>query len=409
MPADLARKIGRQWWLNPSRRRRWQIALSRAESANRRSARLDPAAWAVKGAVRDADIRRLVADADESSGYLLRQGVKSRKVRDRIFCAERGIALAKLYKYRRRIKAGDSFNETRGRKRGTGSAGIGRRAWELFAATVLRLKVPAADAMRIVIGKALQHPSDPDWECNASYSTLLRRFEMEFPPFYRDYIARDPEKWAALHAPKLDRRQNELPANLVWEVDGTPANVLGRNGDRVQRFQVVIVGDPASRMILGCAVGLSESTELIRRALWEAYQAVGAPKIVRVDQGKAFAGQGVGDFRRRKAGAPDSEVIGFIRLIQAEPQDTTGRSPWQKGFIESMMRTIDQKHDRLYGRCYIGNRPANRSRLADQFARKHPERLPTREEYERTLRAMWEAENRRPRPDFDGLSPLQEF
>ena len=168
------------------------------------------------------------------------------------------------------------------------------------------------------------------------------------------------------------------------------------------------MGDPASRMVLGVAVGYSESTELIRRALWEAYQAAGAPKIVRVDQGKAFAGQGVGDFRRRKSAVDESEVIGFCKIMQAEVQDTTGRSPWQKGFIESVMRGVD-KHDRLYGKCYIGNRPANRSRLADRYAREHPEKLPTRDRYEQSLRAFWEAENRTPRPTLGGLSPLQKF
>jgi hypothetical protein len=358
---------------------------------------------------RDAWVRKLLRDAETSSARLLAQGFKSRTVRDRIFCAERRISPSTLQRYRRIAKRGGTFHETRGRRAGSRVAAIGPKAWEFFVATTLRLRLDVAEAMRIVQGKALEQAGDPAWEFSASYSTVLRRLQTEFPDFYRDYVTRDPEKWAALHGPKLDRRQVDQPANLVWEVDGTPSNALGRNGTKVQRLQIVIVADPASRMVLGCAVGYSESTELIRRAMWEAYRAVGASKIVRVDQGKAFAGQGVGDFRRRKSAVDDAEVIGFVQMLQAELEDTTGRSPWQKGFVESLMRTVDQKHDRLYRKAYVGNRPENRSRRVDQWARKHPEKLPTRDEYERTLRAMWEAENRRPRPDLGGLSPLHVF
>ena len=95
--------------------------------------------------------------------------------------------------------------------------------------------------------------------------------------------------------------------------------------------------------------------------------------------------------------------------MQAEPHFCTGRSAWEKGTVESLMRSIDQKHDRLYRKAYVGNNTKNRRREADQYARKHHDELPTITEYERTLIESQEAENRRPRADLGGLSPLQKF
>ncbi|HUU83043.1 MAG TPA: hypothetical protein VM243_06015 [Phycisphaerae bacterium] len=370
----------------------------------------DKSLWRQADAQRDAVIRRILADGDT---YARQRGVGLTKA-DREFAALHGDGAygltfneRTLRRWRSAAKAGRGFAERRGRKRGTDNGGLGQQAWQLFVRMALKLEI-LTEAEMVMRGEASRHAGDAAWRCDVSYSTLRIRFGREYPDFFREYVTRDPERWAAKHGPKLDRKPHDQPANHTWELDGTTGNVLCRDGERVGRPTVVLTGCPASGMILGVAVGRSESTTLIRRSAWQAYTFAGAPRAARIDLGKAFAGQGFGDLRGRKAAA-ESEVIGFVRMMQAELQDCTGRSPWQKGFIESMMRGVD-RHDRHYTRRgYVGNRPKNRSRFADQLARKHPEKLLTFEEYEASLRAWWEAENRRPRRHLGKLSPLQKF
>ncbi len=363
---------------------------------------------------RDALVRRIIDDADTHAADLAAHGLKGQTKADAIFCHQRGqtyYALAftdrTLRRWRKAVANGKALPEGRGRKHGAHIASIGPDAWSFFVATALKLKLPVAEAFRITLGKCAEQAGGPGWSWSASYPTVLRRLAREFPDFYREYVTLDPEKWAARNMPKMDRRQNDLPAGLVWEVDGTPANVMCRNGDKQCRPQVIVTACPASRKVLGVSVGISESTELIRRSMCRAYDCEGAAKTVRIDQGKAFGGQGIGDLKRRKAKADQREVVGLIKAMGAEIHDTTGRSPWQKGFIESVMRAVD-KHDHLY-KSYVGNRTANRSRLTDGWIRKHTHKLPTIGEYEQTLQAFFDAENLTPRKTLDGLSPEQKF
>jgi len=414
LPGGAKRKVGRQWHIDARYMPELLGKLARkgapADSDNR-------TLWRVPDAVRDATIRRILDDTDTfaaARSATARSGELTRA--DQVFAAQFGdgtyygvaFKASTLRRWRRIRACGGSFAEKRGRKRGGRSTRIGPSAFEFFTATVLKLRVPITEAYRLTTAKSAEHPGDAAWRWEACESTVRKRFAVEHPPFHRDYYLDGPDKWRAAHQPKIDRRQHELPANHTWEIDGTKANVLCRHGDKTIRPTIIRVVCPASRMVLGTAVGYSESTELIRRTCWGAYQKYGAPKLVRIDGGKAFEGEGIGDRRRRKRGDDEAVVVGLIRVMQAKPHFCNGRSGWEKGTVESLMCAIDC-HDRLYGKAYVGNCTKNRHREADQYAKQHHEKLPTVPEYERTLREHTDAENRRPREDMNALSPLQTF
>ncbi|HUU82986.1 MAG TPA: hypothetical protein VM243_05720 [Phycisphaerae bacterium] len=351
LPEHARRKIGGRLYFDPRYLAGASLDLARIGKVDQ-PGQADKSLWRQADAQRDAVIRKVLAAAD---AYARQRGAGLTKA-DREFAALHGdgaygltFSTRTLRAWRSAAKAGRGFAERRGRKRGTDNGGLGQQAWRTFVRMGLKLEI-LTEAEQVMRGEASRHAGDSAWACDVSYSTLRLRFAREYPDFFREHVTRDPERWAAKHAPKLDRRPHDQPANHTWELDGTTGNVLCRDGERVGRPTVVLTGDPASGMILGVAVGRSESTTLIRRSAWQAYTFAGAPKVVRIDLGKAFAGQG-----------------------------------------------------------YVGNRPKNRSRFADQLARKHPEKLPTFEEYEASLRTWWEAENRRPRPQLDKLSPLQRF
>lgn len=136
-----------------------------------------------------------------------------------------------LARWRRIARQGGAFIERRGRKAGSRSAKIGPAAWDFFVTTKLKLNVPIAHAFDMTLAKAAEPENrvNSAWTWTASLSAVRKRFSAEHKPFYRDYYLEGPDKWRAKYQPKLDRRQTEQPANYIWELDGTKANVLVRH------------------------------------------------------------------------------------------------------------------------------------------------------------------------------------
>ncbi|MCK4626260.1 MAG: DDE-type integrase/transposase/recombinase, partial [Phycisphaerae bacterium] len=355
LPECAKRKIGREWHIDP----RYMPNLLGAMAKRRAPSDSDDRElWRLGDAERDGTIRRIVDDADSFAAG--RPGKLTEA--DQAFCKHRGDGTyygvcfrpGTLRRWRRALKRGGSFAERRGRKRGGTSDKIGQSAFEFFTATTLKLRTSLSETYRMTQAKAAEHASDPAWRWEACESTVRKRFAVEHPPFHADYYLEGPDKWRAKHLPKIDRRQHDLPANHTWEADGTKANVFCRHGDKTIRPVVILIVCPASLVIVGMSVGYSESTELIRKAFWEAYQRFGAPKLVRIDEGKAFTGEGVADRKRRKRGVDGEVIVGLIKVMQAELHTCNGRSAWEKGTVESLMRLVDS-HDRLYGKAYVGN------------------------------------------------------
>lgn len=409
-----ATKIRGRWLIDPRFWAGLQLALANLAGGDAAPVpEFNVVEWTKNSLRRDAEIRRVLADADAHCESCRHRGMGVTRA-DANFAAQRGrgyyavrFSARTLPRWREELKTRGGFPERRGRKEGSLSGGIGPAAWEFFVATVRAHNLKLADAYRITAGKAAESVSDEAWHWTACEATVRNRFNREYPAFYADYDRLGPDKWRAKHLPKMDRRQNELPGNHTWEIDGTDANVLCRYGERTVRPTIVHVYDVATRLMVSVAVGMSESMELIRRALWRAYQKYGAPKLIRSDLGKAFLGEGIGDRSARDKG-DESEIVGIIRAMGCETHFTNGRHAWEKGGVEQSFRVDDSQCDRLF-KSYIGNNTETRKREADAYARDHHDELPTIEEYERTLAATWDAENVRPRRDFDGLSPLQKF
>ncbi len=411
IPKEGCRKVNDTWFIDPRFVPGGKLKLSMAKHPQPESPH-NPTEWDTRSVERDATIRRIVADADKHAARQRGQGV-GLTVADKVFCTDRGDGYYSLKfkprtlrNWRSILKRGGACPEKRGRKRGSDAGRIGADAWNFFVATVLKLWLTVADAYAITGAESARHGDADAWQWSACVNTVRRRYDAEVAPFFRDYYRKGSDKWRAEYLPKLDRRQIDLPGNYCWELDGTKANVLCRHGRRTVRPTVVLAICPATRLVVGAAVGLSESTELIRRACWRGYERFGAPKLVRCDGGKAFLGEGVADHRARSR---DQEVVGLLQAMGCEVHKTTGRSGWEKGSVERAMRIIDEKSDRLFGRAYVGNNPKNRNREADAFAKAHFDKLPTLADYERVLIEAFEADARTARRDFDGLSPLQRF
>jgi len=404
LPGDVARKISRCWWLNPAQRRDWQIALSRAESANRKPAHLNPSNWTENGVNRDAAIRKLIAQADKSAAFLHGKGLSLTDA-DRVFAAEHGIGERTLRKWRKIIAAGGSFPETRGRKPGAQPPGNATAA--LFLSFYKRPGVKLRSAWRMVSAAAARHPNAPAWYW-PSEATIRRWRKREHPAFYLDRYRKGSDAWRAEHEPKLDRAPLDLPGNAVWEIDASKCNFFTEHNGRKVRPVYTIAVDVGTRLFVGHAVALSESTEPYIRTLRRGALAVGCPNVIRADQGKALQGAGIGDLSRRKSAVDWDQITGIVADMLSEFQPMTGRSGWMKGTVESAVNVIGMGFDPLF-ESYCGNRPANRPRGVDRWAEDHLDELPTLADVDRQLGEFLEAENRRPRADLGRLSPLQKF
>jgi hypothetical protein len=200
----------------------------------------------------------------------------------------------------------------------------------------------------------------------------------------------------------MDRAPLDLQGNEVLEFDASKCNFFAQHRGRKCRLVYELVIDVGTRMFVGHAVGVSESTDLVVRALRRAALRYGAPLTMRTDQGKANRGAGVGDVDREK-------LTGIVADMHSELELMTGRSGWAKGSVESAVNVVSMGFDPLFGKAYCGNRPSNRIRGVDEWCDKHLNELPTLAQIDQQLGRFLEAQNARPRRDLGGLSPRQKF
>lgn len=415
-PEHAREKRSDGWWFDP----RFLLGGVLATAAIPRTApEFDPTVWSPRSIERDALIRRIVADADESAAQLKRSRLTLEKA-DRLFCDQRGHGYYRLggrgFTFRRRalqgwrraIRRGEHFAETRGRKRGTELSPIGDQAAALFLAFYKQSGQTFLRAYEMVAAQAAHHFGDPAWSW-PSEATVRRWRASEHPDCYTDYYRRGSDHWRATYEPKLNRDPGELPGNHTWELDGSKCNFFGQHRGRKVRFTYALVRHVGSRVFVGHAVGLSESTEVLVRALRRAVLKYGAPKTMRTDQGKANRGAGVGDANRRLRGVDWNEVTGLAADMMAELELAQGRSGWQKGSVESGVRNVSSDFDPRFGKAYVGPDTKKRIRGVDEWADKHVGELTTLEDADRLLGEFLEAQNLRPRRDLGGLSPRQKF
>jgi len=417
LPDHAKRRDGRAWLVDLRFVPEWHRSLVTATHANGDKSAEDESKlrlWDKPSIRRDALIHRIVEDAEK---YVVKHKTGRLTVTqlERTFCKlfgggyyELQFGWRTLKNWQRGVRKGKRFPEKRGRK-GRSRKLIGVEAEKLFLSFyLLNSGVTFQAAYDMVAARAAECEGDDAWSW-PNCRTVRRWREREHPDFFTDKYRRGVDYWRANYEPKMDRDPMNEPGNRIWELDASKCNFFGRFNGAKARFMYAIVVDVGTRLIVGHAVGRSESTELLVRALRRAVIKYGAPEILRTDQGKANRGAAIGDARRRRKGLDWTEITGIVSDMKAELDLRTGRSGWQKGTVESMINVIGKNFDPLFGKAWLGHNTKSRIRGVDQWADDHVDELNTIEDVDRMMGRFLETLNSKPRRDMEGLSPIQKF
>lgn len=374
----------------------------------------DPTAWTPSSIRRNGLVRRILADADDHAARRRRE-LGSLVLADREFCALYGtghydlrFAERTLRGWRRIQRRGGHFQERRGRKLGRRMQAIGAAAEALFMSFYVQPGTALRTAWSMTKAEADKHPDDPAWAW-PSEASVARWRRKEHGDFYTDYYRRGADAWRAKHEPKLNRDPMAYAGGELFELDCSRSNFFAVHRGRKLRPVYALVVDVGTRMLVGHGVAVSESTELLIRALRRAVREYGAPKRLRADQGKANRGTGVSDWSRRKGGVDYKEITGIVADMMCEYEQCQGRSGWQKGSVESAVKTVGMSFDPSFGPAYIGNNHRNRTPGVDAWADGHLDELKSLEEVDELLGKWIDARNKLPRQDMGGLSPAEKF
>lgn len=303
--------------------------------------------------------------------------------------------------------AGGHFFERRGRRQGHK---VGKKAGAFYFLLYERPGMTHQVAWEYTVDEAAKHAGDPAWFWPSS-ETVRCWQHRNIPRMVLDYHKKGPDAWRANYELKLDRDPRSEPANALWELDASKFNFWCRHHGKRVRGTYAILTDVGSRMILGHAVGLSESTEVLMHALARAVMKYGAPYRIRVDRGRANLGSGIVDIRKRREAAAWQHVLGVLRIISADPEVMLGRSGWKKGSVESAVNTVSTRFDTRpeFTKAYLGRRPGQRIRGVDAWCDEHLNELFTLAEVDQKLGEFIVTNNARPRKDFNKHTPLEVF
>jgi putative transposase len=193
-----------------------------------------------------------------------------------------------------------------------------------------------------------------------SYATFRRR--LYALPRWLQVLLRDGETRFSHLYPAHARLYDALNPHDVWVADGKIGDVMLRDEDgRPYRPVTVTIMDARTRVIVGSAIGKTESADLYRAAFLDAIEKTGVlPRELYLDNHMAAASKmlsGGSKSRFRFKILPD-EPLGFcvvlgISIIFALPR-------WgQSKPLESLHR-MHSEMDRKCGKAYLGNRPSNK-------------------------------------------------
>jgi len=162
------------------------------------------------------------------------------------------------------------------------------------------------------------------------------------------------------------RRRRYAPGlpNLVWGMDGT-----GKVDEQGKQHFLLGVIDHGTRRCLDLQALKDKTSITILRALLDAIEKYGKPKVIRTDNEAIFR-----SWIFRLA----------LRRLGIRPQRTALHSPWQNGRIERFFGTLKAKLDRLI----VTDRDALNEAL-DVFAFWYNEVRPHQHLQERTPNEVW--------------------
>ncbi len=245
------------------------------------------------------------------------------------------------------------------------------------------------------------------WDC-PGYEPVKRWARKHLPPRIADYYRRGPRAWRMRHQPKLVVDTRDLPGNHTWVIDNLRFDFWARLGPRRVRLWCSLIIDRASNLIVGWAITTNPSQDSLILALRRAVKRHGPPLEVILDNGRdmrsdAFAGKNRKWVAEELASALLSQLGIILHFCQPY-------SPWSKGGVEAMARTIHAQFDRLF-RSFCGGSPADKPEGVDRWCREHHDELPTVPEVEAAFAQFVETFADRPSDAqwVKPLSPRQRF
>lgn len=190
----------------------------------------------------------------------------------------------------------------------------------------------------------------------------FRRMLLALPRWLR-VLMRDGEKRFSQLYPAHARLYGSLNVHDVWVADGRMTDVQICDDDgQPYRGIIITMLDARTRMVVGYAIGKTESADLYRAALLDAIQKTGAlPRELYLDNSRAAASKmltGGTKTRFRFTIKPDDPlgicVVLGIRVIFALPG-------WaQSKPVESLHGHLHSDVDRKCGKAYVGHTPLAR-------------------------------------------------
>ena len=227
-------------------------------------------------------------------------------------------------------------------------------AWKHILADWGRQEQPS---LKAVYRRAQKLAPDKGWEI-PSYDTVKARIDAL--PYDQKVLMREGERALARLYP-AQKRSYTLQLHDIWCADGHKADVFVKD-ETGETFRPIVMGwmDVRSRVLLGWAVAMSETADLVRRALHQAItRSKAVPREALLDNGRAFASKEItgGVPNRYRFSVKQNEVLGTLPLLGVGVVwPTPGHG--QAKPIESFWRNLTEMAKRSeFSQAYCGNKP----------------------------------------------------
>lgn len=279
---------------------------------------------------------------------------------------ERGTSRATLYKWRQSVAHLERHQwayglvpeRRKGNMPGAPKADIDPGLWDFIKSEWLTQSKPA---LRHVYRRAVALANARDLDLPAE-KTIARRLAV-LPP-HLVTLMREGEKALEDSYPPLRRDYSTLAVHEIWNADGHmfDAHVRWADGS-VGRPIVLAWQDVRTRMIVGCAIGKTESAHLVRQALTAGLERTRAiPQRAYLDNGRAFASKEIsgGQATRYRFKVQPDEMQGVLTMLNV---DVTWATPYNGKAkpIERFWQTLTAMAKRTeFVGAYCGNKIDNR-------------------------------------------------
>lgn len=241
-----------------------------------------------------------------------------------------------------------------------------------------------------------------------SYATVQRR--INDLPRLEKLLRREGEKALEAALPSVRRDYETLALHEQWNADGRMADVHCRWPDgTVGRPVVVAFMEMRSRVILGWAIGRSESAHLVRQAFAASLRRANTVPIeLYFDNGRAFASKEITGQQptRYRFKHKEDDPTGLATMFGCRVKFAAPYNGREKPIESCWNNVAEAEKRREFVGAYCGNAPHNRPDNHDMS------RAVSIELYERVLREEFEAYNQRRGHRGDAMggdSPLQVY